>query len=191
MGQAAEQIQYFTKEQYLDMEMKAQFKSEYYNGEIFAMSGGSLNHSSICVNLILAIGGATRNKDCRVFESNMKLEIPIINAFVYPDVMVVCGKVEISALSDHVISNPVLIIEVLSSSTESFDRGKKFEYYQTLPSVKEYVLVSQDKPMVEVYFRQNEKMWDYSVADGIDKTVFLQSIDHEIRMKDIYLKIFG
>jgi Uma2 family endonuclease len=110
MGQAAEQIQYFTKEQYLDMERKAQFKSEYYNGEIFAMGGGTLNHSSICVNLIGEIRDATRNKDCRVFESNMKLEIPVINAFVYPDLMVVCGKVEISALSDHVIRNPVLII---------------------------------------------------------------------------------
>ena len=190
MGQAAEQIQYFTKEQYLDMERKAQFKSEYYNGELFAMAGGTLNHSSICFNLIGEIGEALDNKDCRGFESNMKLEIPIINAFVYPDIMVVCGKVELSDMGDDIIKNPVLIIEVLSSSTESFDRGKKFEYYRTLPSVKEYVLVSQNKPMAEVYFRQNENIWLYSAADGIDKTVFLQSIDHEISLKDIYLKIF-
>lgn len=188
MAEPLRDKQYYTKEEYLDMEALAEYKSEYYDGEIFAMSGGSPNHSTICFNLIRRIGEATDDKDCRGFESNMKLEIAAADACVYPDIMVVCGDIEFAENTEYVLTNPMLIIEVLSPSTESFDRGRKFEYYRTTETLKEYVLISQDKPMAEVYFRQDKKAWLYSAVRGLDSKVTFQSLEHEFALKDIYQK---
>ncbi len=179
---------YYSKEEYLEIEAAADYKSEYYQGEIFAMSGGSPKHSRICVNLNWAIREATRNKDCGGFESNMKLEIAEADSYVYPDLMVVCGEVRLAENTTDVITNPVLIIEVLSPGTESFDRGKKFEYYRTVESLKEYVLVSQDKPRIEVFFRQDKNVWQRTVFEGLDKTVVFQSLDYEVALEEIYDK---
>ncbi len=189
MAEPLAKKQYYTKEEYLELEVLADYKSEYYNGEIFAMSGGSPDHSTICCNLIRRIAEAIDDKNCRGFESNMKLEIAATNAYVYPDIMVVCGDIQFAENTEYALTNPVLIIEVLSPSTESFDRGKKFEYYRTIDTLKEYVLVSQDKPMVEVYFRKEKDRWLYSVARGLDNTIIFQSLEHEIALKDIYHKI--
>jgi len=179
---------YYSKEEYLEMEAAADYKSEYYQGEIFAMSGGSLKHSRICVNLNRSIWEATRNKDCGGFESNMKLEIAEADAYVYPDLMVVCGDVKVAENTTDVITNPVLIIEVLSPGTESFDRGKKFEYYRTVPALKEYVLVSQDKPRIEIYFRNDRNIWQCTVISGLDKTVVFKSLEYEVKLEEIYYK---
>jgi Uma2 family endonuclease len=188
MGHALLKKQFYSSEEYLEMEESAEYKSEYYDGEIFAMSGGTYRHSAICINLYRNIGNWLESGKCRLFDSNLKLAIPKINAFVYPDLMVVCGKIEFAENRKDIISNPVLIAEVLSASTESFDRGKKFEFYRRLPSFKEYVLVSQDEPVVEVYFMQDEKKWSYSVAKGLEQRIILQSIEYEIKLKDIYQK---
>jgi len=189
MGDALPKKQYYTKEEYLEMEAAADFKSEYYQGEIFAMSGGSLDHSTICFNLNRRVGEAIDPEKCRGFESNMKLEIAAADSYVYPDVMVVCGEVEVAENTTDVIKNPMLIIEVLSPGTESFDRGLKFEYYRMIPSLKEYVLVSQNKPKVETYFRQKENIWTYTVVEGLDKTLMFQSLEYEIALKEIYLTV--
>ncbi len=189
MGKALEKKLFYSKEEYLEMEAAADYKSEYYNGEIFAMSGGSPNHSVICVNLTWSIREATRNKNCTGFESNMKLAIAKTNSYVYPDLMVVCGDIELAENTSDAITNPVLIIEVLSPGTESFDRGLKFEYYRTIPSLKEYVMVSQDKPRVESFFRQNENFWYYKVIEGLDKTIIFQSLEYETALREIYHKI--
>ncbi|OQX22101.1 MAG: hypothetical protein BWK80_31405 [Desulfobacteraceae bacterium IS3] len=189
MGDPLPKKQYYTKEEYLEMEAAADFKSEYYQGEIFAMSGGSLDHSTICVNLNWAIREAIDPEKCRGFESNMKLEIAAADSYVYPDVMVVCGEVEVAENTTDVIKNPMLIIEVLSPGTEFFDRGLKFEYYRMIPSLKEYVLVSQNKPKVETYFRQKENIRTYTVVEGLDKTVMFQCLEYEIALKDIYLTV--
>ncbi len=181
--------QYYTKEEYLDMEVLAEYKSEYYDGEIFAMSGGSPKHSTICFNLIGELAKAIGDRDCTGFESNMKLEIAAANAYVYPDAMVVCGNIEPSENTKDALTNPVLVIEVLSPSTESFDRGKKFEYYRSIGSLKEYVLVSQDRPIVEVFFKQDKNTWQYSVARGLENTVVFKSLEYEIALKDIYKKV--
>ncbi len=179
--------EYYTKEEYLEMEELAEFKSEYYQGEIFAMAGGSPKHSAICFNLTGELKGAIRNKDCTGFDSSMKLELA--DAYVYPDVMIVCGEIRLAENTSDVITNPVLIAEVLSPGTESFDRGKKFEYYQRVMSLKEYVLISQDKPMVESYFRQDENTWLYTAVKGINKTAVFKSLECEIALKDIYHKV--
>jgi len=180
---------YFTRKEYLETEALAEYKSEDYNGEMFAMAGGTPEHSIICLNLNWCIREATDDKDCIGFESNMKLEIAEADVFVYPDLMVICGAVEFAENRKDAVTNPVLIIEVLSPGTESFDRGKKFEYYQMIKSLKEYVIVSQEEPVVETYFRQDKNQWLYTVAKGFDKTVLLNSIEYEIALKDIYHKV--
>ncbi len=189
MGEALEKKLFYSKEEYLEMEAAADYKSEYHNGEIFAMSGGSPNHSKICFNLNRRVGEAIDNKDCYGFESNMKLAIEKSNSYVYPDLMVVCGDVELAENTSDAITNPVLIIEVLSPSTESFDRGLKFSYYRSLPSLKEYVLVSQDKALIESYYRQDEKVWIYTAVRELEDTIFLRSIDTELALSEVYRKI--
>ncbi len=189
MAEPLLQKQYYTKEEYLEMEAEAPYKSEYYGGEIFAMAGGTPAHSILCFNMIGELREAIRKKDCTGFESNMKLDIPAADAFVYPDIMVVCGEIQLAENTADIITNPLLIVEVLSPGTESFDRGKKFEYYRSIPSLKEYVLVSQEKQIIEVYFRQDRGDWLYTVAEGPDKTVLLNSIEYEIALKDIYHKV--
>ncbi len=189
MGQALEQKTYYTRDEYLELEEKADFKSEFFNGEILAMSGGSRNHSVICFNLNRRIGEAIDNKDCIGFDSNMKLDISEHNLFLYPDVTVVCGEIEFIENRTDIIRNPVLIIEVLSPSTQEFDRGDKFKYYRTLPSLQEYVLISQNEPVVEVYHKQDENNWLYTVSKGLEGTVVFRTIQHEFFLKDIYQKV--
>ncbi|OQX27412.1 MAG: hypothetical protein BWK80_05345 [Desulfobacteraceae bacterium IS3] len=188
MGEPLAKKLYYSKEEYLEIEAAADYKSEYYQGELFAMSGGSPKHSIISFNLIREIGQGLRNKNCIGFESNMKLEIAEADAYVYPDLMVVCGDVKLAENTTDVITNPVLIIEVLSPGTEAFDRGKKFEYYRSVESLKEYVLVSQDKPRVEAYFRKDRNNWQYTVIEGIEKSIVFKSLDYEVKLEEIYYK---
>jgi Uma2 family endonuclease len=119
----------------------------------------------------------------------MKLNIAQANSFVYPDMMVVCGDIDFLKNRTDIITNPILIIEVLSPSTQAFDRSKKFEYYRSVASMREYVLVSQEEPMIEVFFRQTEKIWLYSAVKGIEERVVLQTIEHELALKDVYRKV--
>jgi len=189
MGEPAVQKIYYTREDYLEIEDQAEGKSEFYDGEIIAMSGGSRNHSVICLNLNWGIRNATAHTDCLGFDSNMKLDISEHNLFLYPDVTVVCGDIVFSENRSDMITNPVLIIEVLSPGTEQFDRGDKFKYYRSLPSLLEYVLVSQSQPRVGVYYRQDEKNWLYSVSEGLESSVMLRTIRYELALKDIYHKV--
>jgi len=188
MGEPALKKAYYTGAEYLELEEQAEYKSEFYNGEIFAMSGGSRNHSVICVNLNRKLAEWLDDKDCILFDSQMKLDIPKLNSFVYPDVMVVCGEIEFYENRTDIVRNPILIIEVLSPSTESFDRSGKFQYYQTVLSVKDYVLISQEKPMIEVYYKQDERNWLYSVAKGLEEKILLSTIQCELSLRDIYRK---
>ncbi len=183
--------QVLTREEYLEMEAQSEFKSEFYGGQIFAMTGGSPRHSQICVNVIRRVAEAIDHRDCRCFESNMKLEIVQARAFVYPDVMVVCGDIELARGTTDAVINPVLIVEVLSPSTESFDRGKKFEYYRMVPSLREYVVVSQETPMVESYYKQDKSHWTYTVTKGLDQSIPIRTLDRELSLGDLYLKVDG
>jgi len=118
----------------------------------------------------------------------MKPEIAEAESYVYPDLMLVCGDVKVAENTTDVITNPVLIIEVLSPGTESFDRGKKIEYYHTVPSLKEYVPVSQDKPKIETYFRNDRNIWTCTITAGLDKTVVFESLEYEVKLEEIYYK---
>jgi Uma2 family endonuclease len=189
MAMPARQRDSWTREEYLAREETADYKSEYYDGDIVVMAGGTYNHSTICFNVIGDIRQAIRQKNCVGFDSNMKLDIRAYNLFVYPDIMVVCGDVAFSKGRQDAITNPLLIIEVLSDSTEMTDRIKKFAYYQSLPSVREYVLIAQKEPKVEAYVKQQEKSWLYTVARGLDDTIVLRSIAHEFALRDMYHKV--
>ncbi|MDM8535422.1 Uma2 family endonuclease [Desulfobacterales bacterium HSG17] len=188
MGKALIKKSYYTGEEYLALEQEADSKSEFYNGELFAMAGGSRNHSVICVNMLWGIREAVASKNCTAFDSNMKLDIPKENSFVYPDAMVVCGDIEFSGDRTDIIKNPLLIIEILSTGTQAFDRGDKFKFYRSIPSFQEYILISQDEPMVETYYKQDPKTWIYTIVKGLDEMVLLRALEYELSMKDIYQK---
>lgn len=189
MVQAAIEPRFYSKDEYLADEERAPYKSEYVNGEIFAMAGGSLKHSMICFNLIRQIGEAIMQKDCIGLESNVKVEIQRGKKYFYPDLMVVCGKVDFAPKRTDTITNPMVIVEVLSPATEAFDRNKKFAAYRTLPSLREYVLVYQDEPQIETFFREDAKTWRYSVARGLEETIRLLSLECDLALREIYRKI--
>jgi Uma2 family endonuclease len=182
---ALTQTKKYTPEEYLVLEEKAEFRSEYDDGEIVAMAGGSLNHIQLTFNAAKAIARQIDGK-CRTLPSEMKVYIKAVNKFYYPDVTVFCEKPDFYKEKNDAITNPKLLIEVLSKSTEAKDRGEKFFAYQTLESLQEYVLVSQDKFLVETFTKQSDGSWRYLATIGLDSKVYLQSIESEISMQEIY-----
>ncbi|MCK9209412.1 MAG: Uma2 family endonuclease [Ignavibacteriaceae bacterium] len=180
---------FITPEEYLEIERKAGFKSEYFNGEMFALAGAGKTHNKISSNLIINIGAHLKNKSCLIYGSDMKVKIKSSGLYTYPDISVVCGDEKFEDDESDILLNPKLVIEILSESTESYDRGKKFEHYRTLESLQEYVLVSQEKPKVEQFLKQPDDKWLYSEVNGIDSIVPLSSIECEIDLKEIYHKV--
>ena len=179
---------FLTPQQYLERERAAEFKSEYYAGEIFAMAGASLAHVTIVTNLVMEIGSRLRQKPCKVYSTDLRLATSPSGLYTYPDVMVICGKPACIDAHLDTVTNPILVIEVLSDSTKNYDRGQKFESYRAIASLMEYVTVSQDKMHVEVHTRQSDDTW--LLRDVRDSgPVKLQSIGVELQLADIYEKV--
>jgi Uma2 family endonuclease len=189
MGDALQQKKRYTPEEYFLFEASAQEKHEYENGEIFAMSGGTFLHGLIGGNVLTALNNALLGKNRFTVGSDVKVGVKKYDSFMYPDAMVICGKVEFAEGRKDVVKNPVLIVEVLSDSTESYDRGRKFKKYQSLPSFREYVLVSQTEPIIETYFRQDDPHWLYTLTEGLEAAIQLRTIDGEIRLSDVYQRV--
>lgn len=185
---SAPRVTRFTPEQYLAMEAKADFKSEYDGGFITAMAGASPNHNTIGVNFAREISLQFKNRSCRVYISDMRLCVSPTGLYTYPDVMAVCGEREFLDDPVETLLNPTMIVEVLSESTESYDRGRKFGHYQRLPSLQEYVLVAQDEVRVERFTRRGDD-WILSVFTSLDDTLRLASIDCEVPLREIYDKV--
>ena len=181
----------YTLEEYLALEKLAEYKSEFWNGTIVAMAGGKPNHNKIANSIGRAIENELdkRNKNCSTFNSDQKVYIPKFNHGVYPDCMVICGEEELHEKSTAMVTNPSLIIEVLSKSTKDYDKSEKFEGYRSLPSFKEYVLIWQTIPKVQSWYKEAEDLWRISSAFGLDKTIQLHSIDCTIQLKDIYRRV--
>ena len=179
----------FTPAEYLAMETVADTKSEYYNGEIFAMSGGTTDHSRVAVNLTTALGTQLAPTPCRGFNSDMRLNVARSSLYTYPDVMVICGKIELVKRRNDTVTNPVLIVEVLSESTRDYDRGAKFNFYKQIPSLQEYVMVESARPHVECYRRTGDDKWLVEIHDDLDATLKLESIACEISLRQIYNKV--
>src|SRR5919206_4091804 len=152
---------YLSPEEYLAIERKAEYKSEYFDGVVYAMAGGSERHNLIAANIIIALGVQLRDRPCRVYPSDLKVRVPNSRKFFYPDVSVVCGETQFADEERDVVLNPIVVVEVLSESTAAFDRGKKFQSYQQIESLQEYLLVSQDEFVVEHFLRQ-EGGWFYT-----------------------------
>jgi Uma2 family endonuclease len=186
MSLKARKEKFYTPEEYLALEEKAEYRSEYNNGVIVAMAGGSLNHQQIIANFTEFLGAKIRRNGCRVLPTEMKVQVEAVNKFYYPDVTVICEKPEFFNERDDTITNPKLLIEVLSNSTEAKDRGEKFFAYQTLESFQEYVLVSQDKHLVETFTEQTDGSWRYLATIGLESKVYLESVKAEISMQEIY-----
>lgn len=174
-----------TPAEYLALEEKAETKSEYWNGEIVAMAGGNISHQQIVSNFSRVLGNKTYGK-CRVFPSEMKVWVKKRDKFFYPDLTVICGQPNFYKTRRDTIDNPRLIIEVLSKSTASFDRAEKFLSYQTLESLQEYVLVSQEKAVVEQHIKREDGNWIYQATIGSESAVEFPSVNAKLDLKEIY-----
>ncbi|MEO7714722.1 MAG: Uma2 family endonuclease [Capsulimonas sp.] len=180
---------YYTPEQYLELERTADHKSEYYAGQIFAMAGASEEHNIITFNLAQGIGPQLRGRSCRGYTSDMRVRVDTTGLYTYPDAVVVCGERVFDDKPVKTLTNPTVIFEVLSPSTESYDRGEKFAHYQRLPSLTDYVLISQDKMRIEHYLRQDENHWLLSVITEPHGELALESIDCTLTLAAIYENI--
>lgn len=179
----------FSAAEYLALEETAEYRSEFYQGEIFAVSGGSTNHNRIAVNITGGLSAALRGKPCEPFMADVRLLVKRQQLYTYPDIMVVCGKVDYLKGRSDTITNPVLIIEVLSPSTESYDRGKKFEFYRTIEGFQEYVLVDQQRRHVERFRPLGFGRWELTTFDATDQVIELTSIGVELTLDSIYERV--
>ncbi len=183
----------YTIEEYLVLENQAEYRSEYEQGEILAMSGGTVNHGLIGTNFISEVKIQIKEKDadCYVLGSDNRLFIEKADSFVYPDGMVICGDIQIADQDKHAVNNPVLIVEVLSAATEGYDRGDKFQKYRSLPSLSEYILIDQYKPVIDVFYREEAGDWKMITTSGLDEVVYLHTLDCAISLRDIYRGVHG
>jgi len=181
-----------TPEEYLAIERAAEVRSEYYNGRMYAMSGGSYRHLIIIGNLGRHLGNALAERNCTVGTSDMRVRVSPSGLYTYPDVIVVCGKPTFADGSADTLLNPIVLIEVLSPSTEGHDRGFKSAQYRRIESLQEYALVSQTEPRVEIFRRQSAGNWLLTEATGLEETCRFESLDCAVTVKDVYDKVtFG
>jgi Uma2 family endonuclease len=178
----------YSIEEYLRLDAEAVEKHEYRDGEIIAMAGGSFEHSLIIANLIREVGNRLKGGPCRVFESNLRVRLARSTLYTYPDVSVICGEPQFAPEDRNrtTVVNPRVVIEVLSPSTEAYDRGEKFRRYLMLESLQEYVLLSQHTPLMETYFRGGEGTWLFTPAAGLDAVGKLRSLDIELPLTEVY-----
>jgi Uma2 family endonuclease len=178
----------YSVEEYLAMEEIAPYKNEFQNGYIYPMPGGTYNHNLIASNTIRVLGNLTQNlpSKYRVLNSDMKIHIPEDKTFVYPDALVICEKPEFYLNHKDVITNPLVVVEVLSSSTEAYDRGGKFDKYSSIESFREYILIKQDRFQVVSYFREETDLWRKTVYMGAEAAFFIKALAISIPINEIY-----
>jgi Uma2 family endonuclease len=183
------QKQYTTPEEYLALEEAAESKSEYRDGEIVPMTGGTTNHNEITGNFYAHLKFALRGQNYRVFMLDVRLWIPRYRIYTYPDVMVIQGEPVYHENRQDTITNPVLIVEVLSKSTKNYDRGDKFEFYRSIPEFREYIMIDQYRYKVEQFAKTSEGKWLFTEYDSADSVLALSSLDFQIPLRDIYERV--
>jgi Uma2 family endonuclease len=179
----------YTPEEYLALERSGEAKHEYYNGEIFAMSGASKWHVLIVTNLVYELQSQLKDGPCQVYSTDLRVRVATTGLYTYPDVILLCDEPRFSDEQQDTLLNPALIIEVLSESTKDYDRGGKFELYRTIDSFVEYLLIAQDRPHLEHHVRQPDGSWILHETNNLEDTIHLKSVQCSLRMADIYLKI--
>lgn len=182
-------VPFVTREAYLEADRKAEFRSEYVDGAVYAMSGGSHAHARLIARAGAVLESLLADGNCGTSVSDLRLRIGKRNAYVYPDVMVICGEPEFDEGATDIVKNPVLVAEVLSPSTESWDRGGKFARYQTVESLREYLLISQDEMRVEWFTKLPDGDWRYAVAEGPGAQCRLTALGVTISLDELYRKI--
>jgi Uma2 family endonuclease len=175
-----------TPQQYLEIERSAETKSEFFDGEMFAMSGGSRKHSLIAMNMGSALNQHLAGQPCEVYGSDLRVKSEATGLYTYPDVTVACGDLRFEDEREDTLLSPTIVVEVLSPSTELYDRGFKFQHYQQIESLREYVLVSQKRPRVEHFQRQPDGRWLFTVTQGLDEVLALPALGCELALRVIY-----
>lgn len=184
MEQAAEHIR-LSEEEYLTFERASPIRHEYADGEIFAMPGGTFEHSALAANMLGELGNALAGRGCQVLTSDMRVKIPNASRYVYPDASVVCARPVFVDDQRDTLLNPCLVVEVLSDSTEGYDRGDKFAHYRGIPSLSEYLLASQKEPRIEVFTRQGDGSWVLRIY-GPGERASLSSIGCSLEVDRVY-----
>jgi len=178
-----------TEDEYLAIERRSEVKHELVDGTMVAMAGASPAHVLIVTNLVIALGNQLRDRECVVYASDLRVKIQKSGRYTYPDISVVCGRLELATEQRDTLLNPRVLIEVLSESTKNYDRGEKFEQYRSIPSFAEYVLVAQDRHHVEHYARQKDGRWLLEETDAVAESVVLESIECRLALTEIYAKV--
>jgi len=178
-----------SEEQYLEIERKAEFRHQFYDGIMYAMSGGSPSHAFLIAALSREFGNAFKKRPCQVATSDLRVRVSRGGLYTYPDVIVICGDLKFADDQKDTLTNPTLLIEVLSPSTEAYDRGFKTEQYRKIESLREYALVSQTRPHIEVFTKAADGRWTLSEFTGLDTTCKFESVDLSIPLAEIYDKI--
>jgi Uma2 family endonuclease len=180
-----------TEEEYLAQERLAETKHEYHRGKIVAMVGASREHNLIVTSTVVSLGVQLRKRPCELYAGDMRLRIAVLGKYLYPDITVVCGEPRF--VDDYVdnLLNPTVVIEVLSPSTEAYDRGEKFESYRTVESLREYLLIAQDRYHIDHFVRQDDGSWLLTDADGLEAVIQLLSIGCELPLAEVYEKAAG
>lgn len=182
-------VTHVTPEEYLAAERLSETRSEYLDGGVYPMTGATANHGQIVFNIGAELITQLRGRPCRLNGVDLKVRLPDSLKFFYPDVVVVCGEWQYHDARRDIITNPDVVIEVLSPSTESFDRGAKFEAYRTIESLKEYLLVAQDRPFIEQFVRNDAGKWEYMSAIGLESSLTLPSIGCTLNLGAVYDKV--
>lgn len=177
-----------TIEEYLAQERSGNIRNEYFGGDVFAMAGGSETHNLIAGNTYASLHAQFRQRPCRVYPSDMRVKISQSGLYTYPDISIVCGQPQFEDDHRDTLLNPMVIIEVLSPSTESYDRGKKFQNYRMIPALQEYLLISQDTRHMEHYVRQPDNHWLLSEVSGANDTILMPSVESRLTVLDVYEK---
>ena len=185
----AKEYDYYTPEEYLEFEINSPERHEYINGEIIPMTGGLPNHNLIIGNLYAALNFLLKREPYFVFVTDQRLWIPKQRIHTYPDIMVVEGALQLQTGRKDTITNPLLIVEVLSKSTQTYDQGNKFKFYRTIPSFQEYILIDQYSIHVEQYYKTESNQWIFSEKDGEESILKFNKIPFEIVLADIYNKV--
>ncbi|MFV9505316.1 MAG: Uma2 family endonuclease [Oscillochloridaceae bacterium umkhey_bin13] len=178
-----------TEQEYLELERASTIKHEYYGGEIYAMTGASRIHNLIAGNTIASLHGQLRRKPCQVLPSDMRVKIKKTGLYTYPDLVIICGEPQFTDDALDTLTNPLVLVEILSPSTERYDRGMKFQNYRVIETLRDYILIAQDDYHIEHYSRQDHGHWIFQEAQGIEAQITIPSIESVLLLEDVYEKV--
>ncbi len=185
----APELKYFTEQEYLAAERLALDKHEYFQGEIFAMSGASIPHNKIFSNTFVDLGTKLKGKKCQPFGSDLRIHIPKKTLYTYPDISIICGEIETTDANFDTITNPSVIFEILSESTRNYDKGGKFTLYREIESLKEYILIDSETILVEKFIRNADNSWQLTEYKTLEQSFIIETVSIEMQLVDVYLGV--